>query len=364
MRSSDFSNILTKSAIEMLAQADEFEVIKEIQVSGTSLERVHRNLLTPGRTTQEYFADYLAHLPSLFTLSTPPMTASALRAGSSATIVPLYASSPHAFSPASFDLHVQGLLALLLSLKKKPTIRWERMSAMAKKLATEVSYTLQSGGSSYGDLFSFKGTSGTAPVLLILGQSHSLYHALSPPNSACSSLQIEGTIRSHRCSRSGLIKRWSTSSSASRTGAFASKRRLVQNSGYVCSSSQSRLFLVALTSTQQDVVLSPTADAFFANHMFANFGDLGASLASYVKDFQSRSLASNPKSIETVADMKRFVEEYPEFRKLGGNVSKHVALVGELSRIVERDGLLGISEVEQSLASNESHTADLKVRAP
>lgn len=111
----------------------------------------------------------------------------------------------------------------------------------------------------------------------------------------------------------------------------------------------------------QETILSPSHDPFFATHLFSNFGDLGASLATYVKDFQSKSLASNPSSIETIADMKRFVEEYPEFRKLGGNVSKHVALVGELSRIVERDGLLGVSEVEQSLASNESHTADLKV---
>lgn len=113
--------------------------------------------------------------------------------------------------------------------------------------------------------------------------------------------------------------------------------------------------------SRQETILSPSHDPFFATHLFSNFGDLGASLATYVKDFQSKSLASNPSSIETVADMKRFVEEYPEFRKLGGNVSKHVALVGELSRIVERDGLLGVSEVEQSLASNESHTADLKV---
>lgn len=111
----------------------------------------------------------------------------------------------------------------------------------------------------------------------------------------------------------------------------------------------------------QETILSPSHDPFFANHLFANFGDLGASLATYVKEFQSKSLASNPAAIETVADMKRFVEEYPEFKKLGGNVSKHVALVGELSRIVERDGLLAVSEVEQSLASNESHTADLKV---
>ena len=59
--------------------------------------------------------------------------------------------------------------------------------------------------------------------------------------------------------------------------------------------------------------------------------------------------------------MKRFVEEYPEFRRLGGNVMKHVTLVGELSRLVERDDMLSVSEVEQSLASQESHQADLKV---
>lgn len=57
--------------------------------------------------------------------------------------------------------------------------------------------------------------------------------------------------------------------------------------------------------------------------------------------------------------MKRFVEEYPEFRKLGGNVSKHVAIVGELSRLVGRDKLLTVGEVEQGLASG-GQGADLK----
>jgi hypothetical protein len=57
--------------------------------------------------------------------------------------------------------------------------------------------------------------------------------------------------------------------------------------------------------------------------------------------------------------MKRFVEEYPEFRKLGGNVSKHVALVGELSRLVERDRLLDVGEVEQGLATSSG--SDFKV---
>jgi hypothetical protein len=56
--------------------------------------------------------------------------------------------------------------------------------------------------------------------------------------------------------------------------------------------------------------------------------------------------------------MKRFVEEYPEFRKLGGNVSKHVALVGELSRLVGKGKLLEIGEVEQGLATSSG--ADFK----
>jgi vacuolar protein sorting-associated protein 45 len=112
----------------------------------------------------------------------------------------------------------------------------------------------------------------------------------------------------------------------------------------------------------KDLVLSASSDTFYSQQLFSNFGDLGAALSAYVQSYQTKTMSlSNPKSIETLADMKRFVEEYPEFRKLGGNVAKHVSLVGELSKVVERDGLLSVSEVEQSLASNESHAADLKV---
>lgn len=75
--------------------------------------------------------------------------------------------------------------------------------------------------------------------------------------------------------------------------------------------------------------------------------------------YQSKSQAHAPSNIQSIEDMKRFVEEYPEFRKLGGNVSKHVAIVGELSRLVERDKLLTVGEVEQGLASGRQG-ADLK----
>ena len=107
-------------------------------------------------------------------------------------------------------------------------------------------------------------------------------------------------------------------------------------------------------------MLSPEQDPFFARHLYDNFGDLGAHVKTYVSDYQARSSSSGGGKIETVADMKRFVEAYPEIRKLGGNVSKHVALVGELSRLVGARKLLEVSEVEQSLATNESHASDLK----
>lgn len=59
--------------------------------------------------------------------------------------------------------------------------------------------------------------------------------------------------------------------------------------------------------------------------------------------------------------MKRFVDSYPEFRKLGGNVNKHVALVGELSRLVGRDKLLEVSEAEQTIVgSGNTHANDLR----
>ena len=83
-------------------------------------------------------------------------------------------------------------------------------------------------------------------------------------------------------------------------------------------------------------------------------------MKDYVQQYQSRSIAHAPDSITSISDMKRFVEEYPEFRKLGGNVSKHVALVGELSRLVGRDKLLEVGELEQGLATSAG--GDFKVR--
>lgn len=51
---------------------------------------------------------------------------------------PLYGSSPSTWNPDALERTVQGIIAVLLSLKKKPVIRYEKMSQMAKKLGAEI----------------------------------------------------------------------------------------------------------------------------------------------------------------------------------------------------------------------------------
>jgi len=92
--------------------------------------------------------------------------------------------------------------------------------------------------------------------------------------------------------------------------------------------------------------------------MYLNFGDLGQNAKDYVEQFASKQQSGH--KLESVDDMKRFVEEYPEFRRLSGNVTKHVTLVTELSRRVSEDSLLDVSELEQSLACTDNHSADVK----
>lgn len=55
------------------------------------------------------------------------------------------------------------------------------------------------------------------------------------------------------------------------------------------------------------------------------------------------------------------MENYPQFKKMSGTVSKHVTVVGELSRLVAERNLLEVSEVEQELACQSDHSSALQV---
>ena len=60
--------------------------------------------------------------------------------------------------------------------------------------------------------------------------------------------------------------------------------------------------------------------------------------------------------------VQAFIEDYPQFRKLSGTATKHVAVVGELSRMVDKNKLMGLSEVEQDIVTGTDKNTAFKVR--
>jgi vacuolar protein sorting-associated protein 45 len=136
--------------------------------------------------------------------------------------------------------------------------------------------------------------------------------------------------------------------------------------------------------------------------MYENFGDLGANIKKLVDEFQQKAksnqnIQSLGQSLESTVcnilcnvvheiivcylwnlsvscttiwhsigwndaeDMVKFVENYPEYRKQHGNVSKHVTMMTELSRIVDERQLMAISQIEQELACNAGQAVAFEV---
>ncbi|KAK3074415.1 vacuolar protein sorting-associated protein 45 [Teratosphaeriaceae sp. CCFEE 6253] len=273
-----FSNLLKKSSLERLAEVDDHEVVKGVG---------------------EAFADFLVINPDL--CAAPLATR-------------LFASSPEAWNADSLTRTTEAVLALLLTLKKKPLIRYERNSVLCRKLATEVRYAI----TQEEQLFDFRRTD-TPPILLLVDRRED---PVTP-----------------------LLTQWTYQ-------AMVHELLGIENG---------RVNLGEVPDVRpefKEIVLSQDQDPFFSKNMYLNFGDLGQNAKEYVEQFASKQAGGE--KLASIEDMKRFVEEYPEFRKLSGNVTKHVTLVSELSRRVEVDHLLDVSELEQSLACLDNHGQDVK----
>ena len=93
--------------------------------------------------------------------------------------------------------------------------------------------------------------------------------------------------------------------------------------------------------------------------MYSNYGEICVKIKELMEDFQKRSQSTT--KVETIADMKAFVENYPQFKKMSGTVAKHVTLVGELSRLVATHNIMEVSEAEQQLACQEDHSEIVQV---
>lgn len=245
---------------------------------------------------QELFADFVAIDPYHFTLNTP---------SNHMYMLPSVIDPPNLHNYC--DRIVDGLAAIFLAFKRRPVIRYSRTSDIAKRIAQEASklmYQQESG------LFDFRRTE-ISPLLLVIDRRDD---PVTP-----------------------LLNQWTYQAMVHELIGIKDNKVDLGNVG-------------KFSKDQQEVVLSSEQDAFFKANMYENFGDIGMSIKRMVDDFQQ--VAKSNQNIQTIEDMAKFVDNYPEYRKMQGNVSKHVTLVTEMSKIVEERKLMLVSQTEQELACN------------
>mmetsp|Transcript_22241 Transcript_22241/g.37173 ORF Transcript_22241/g.37173 Transcript_22241/m.37173 type:complete len:579 (-) Transcript_22241:477-2213(-) len=270
-----FSNIVRDAYLNELAEADENEIVKQVQ---------------------EYYADYIPLDPSHFTLNVQE---------------PYYCFFPPTLAPQAIrrvkDRVVQGLASVMLSMKRRPLIRYQRSSEHARSISMDMWRLMYEQEAS---LFDFRRTKWSDTVLLIVDR---LDDPVTP-----------------------LLTQWTYQ-------AMVHELIGLQNH---------RVDLRQLTGRaskdQGEVVLSHEQDKFYAAHMYDNYGDLGQAVKGLVDDFQKVSKSNT--SIGSIEDMQKFVENYPEFRSKSGHVSKHVTVLSELNRIIDHRRLMTASAHEQELA--------------
>lgn len=278
-----FTNIVADANLKALAEADHFEVVRQVK---------------------EYYGDFYALEEGLFhcnllknrALETPHM-------------------SWTADTQTNYNRTLDTILASLLALKKRPVvIRYQGSSDLTKDMAYEVARRTKEEST----LFHTQGEA----VLIILDRRED---PVTP-----------------------LLQQWTYQAMVHELLGIHNNRVDLKN-------------VPNIKKDSTEVVLSSQQDQFFRSTMYLNLGDLGGRMKQLVQDYQrNHPQAGGNFAVDSIADMQKFVEDYPEFKLASGNVSKHTTLTTELSRISGQRDLLRVSELEQELVCGSSHDTSLQ----
>ncbi|OVF10321.1 putative vacuolar protein sorting-associated protein [Clavispora lusitaniae] len=261
-----FSNSASKNDIEKLARADENEVV---------------------RSVVEVFSDYSVVNDNLFQV--------AVEAGANSTV--------H---------EAASLSSLLLSVKKCPAIRYEPQSLVAKRLASEMLYHINS--NSNNNLFDdLNRTCDSAPVLVILDRKSDPITPLVTP----------WTYQSMIHELIGIDKN-----------------------------------VVMLPESGEQLTLSEKDD-FFRDAMYLNYGDLTDKFQQYVDSYK-RQTKQSATSLQTqdLAELKKLLTRFPEFKKLSANILKHLNIISEIDKQISAQSLWAVGELQQTIVCGlDNHNA-------
>jgi vacuolar protein sorting-associated protein 45 len=248
------------------------------------------------KQVHEYFADFMPVNEEFFQLGA--LNSLSLSGPSARTVE----------SGLLFDRNVSGVLSLLLATKRKPAqIRYAGSSDLARRLASDVVTHIER-----DDVFEFR-TAG--PLLLILDRRDD---PITP-----------------------LLTQWTYQAMVHELLGLNHNRVNMRKAP-------------GIKKDLEEVVLSCTQDEFFAENRYANFGDLGTAVKTLLQNYQKESKLNE--KLTSIEDMQNFMTRYPAFRSRSINVSKHVAVMGELARLTDVCQLLDISQLEQEIVCSNDHS--------
>lgn len=256
------------------------------------------------RQVKELYADFLPMNTDLWTLQQPSL-AMTVAAGTSW-------APKHALQ---YDRNQQGLQAMLLALKRQPaTIRYAAQSACAEELAKDLHDTIKE-----DEIFHFRANSSNSGLhVLVLDRRDD---PVTP-----------------------LLSQWTYQAMVHELLGLNNHRVVLKGAPNV-------------SKDLEEVVLSATEDEFFRDNRFKNFGELGEEIQRLLKEYQKQTAQHNVSNLNSISEMQSFLEKFPELRSRSHVVSKHVAIMGELARLVETCSLMDVSQFEQQLACADDQNA-------
>mmetsp|Transcript_10729 Transcript_10729/g.25571 ORF Transcript_10729/g.25571 Transcript_10729/m.25571 type:complete len:595 (+) Transcript_10729:173-1957(+) len=259
------------------------------------------------KQVQEFYGDFVPINEDLLTLQCRNTLPMSVAAGTS--WAPQYAHL--------YERNLRGLQGMLLSLKRQPLagIRFAGNSPCAEELARDIHDAIET-----DEIFHFRqkrrNKSGT--LLLVLDRRDD---PVTP-----------------------LLSQWTYQAMVHELLGLNNHRVVLKGAPNIA-------------KDLEEVVLSSTQDDFFRLNRHKNFGELGEEIQKLLRDYQKQTAQHNTSNLNTIEDMQAFMDKFPELRSRSHNVSKHVALMGELARLVEVCSLMDVSQFEQELACADDHTA-------
>lgn len=247
---------------------------------------------------QEFFGDFIVLDPHHFCIQVN-------RPGHHITLQPF--SWDYANSTEAVARMTEGLASVMLSVRRRFRIRFQRGSELCERLANSLQHLTSV---EERELFDFgsRSADGT-PVILIMDRKDD---PVTP-----------------------LLLQWTYQAMVHELIGVDFNRVDLHS-------------VPGIKKENADVVLSAQQDHFYKTNLYANFGDMGMAVKGLVDEFQQHSKTST--NLSTIEDMLNFVENFSDYTTAQSKAGKHVTLMSELSRIVDARSLMQVSGVEQELA--------------